>query len=53
MQLTTLLTASLPPSPGRVLQKDTKTHTLVMDSIMRLRYYGVPSDYIPVSPGCC
>ena len=30
-------------------QKDTKTHTLVMDSILRLRYFGVPSDYIPVS----
>ena len=32
-------------------QKDTKTHTLVMDSILRLRYFGVPSDYVPVSCG--
>ena len=36
------------PRPPCTLQKDTKTHTLVMDSIMRLRYFGVPTDYIPV-----
>lgn len=29
-------------------QKDTETHELVLDSVKRLRGFGIPSDYIPV-----
>lgn len=38
------------PDPPAALQRDTKTHALILDSVIKLRQRGRPSDWLPVRP---